>query len=129
MLALDNRLETAGTCSRARLWGVAWSAVLPCALLALVAACSRPDLGAAEPQKVTGKASSGKVGIPYPNAEQPVDSAKRLSRAPSDTTIEDLLKGQTGFCTGVPVPAATLRPDTALGSVPAATPVYCPFPR
>jgi hypothetical protein len=128
MLALDNRLETGGTRSRARLWAVAWSVVLPCALLALVAACSRPDLGAAEPQKVTGEASSGQVGRAYPSAE-PVDSAKRRSRAPSDTTIEDLLKGQTGFCTGVPVPAATLRPDTALGSVPAATPVYCPFPR
>ena len=128
MLALDNRLETGGSRSRARLLGVTWSPVLPCALLALVAACSRPDLGAAEPQKVSSKASSGQVGRAYPSAE-PVDSAKRLSRAPSDTTIEDLLKGQTGFCTGVPVPAATLRPDTALGSVPAATPVYCPFPR
>ena len=126
MLALDNRLETGGSLSRAKLLGVAWSALLPCALLALVAACSRPDLGAAEPKKVTGKASSDQVGSAYPSAE-PVDSASRLSRAPSDTTIEDLLKAQTGYCKGVPM--ASLLPDTGLAPAPAATPAWCPFPR
>ena len=122
MLSVGNRLETVGARWSGRR-GVAW-AIVPCVMLALTTACSRLDLGAAEPRKALGKATSSKPGLAH-SSKEVGDSA----RSPSDTTIEDLLKGQTGFCTGVPVPAATLRPDTALGSVPAATPVYCPFPR
>ena len=127
MLFVDNRLEAVGARRWGRRGGVAW-AIVPCVMLALATACSRPDLGAAEPKKVLGKATSSKPVLGHSSTVLG-DSAKPLARSPSDTTIEDLLKGQTEFCTGVPVPAATMTPDTALASAPAATPVYCPFPK
>ena len=121
----DNWLGTVGTDWSGRLYRVGRWAIVPFVVFPLASACSRSDLGAAEPKGGSGKATSGQVGRAYPSAEGG-DSAK-LARPQSDKSIEELLDAPTGVCKGVP--AATLRPDTGLAPVPAATPAYCPFPR
>ena len=105
-----------------RIWRIACLAIM-----SLAAACSRSDLNAAQPEPGKGR-ETGVPGAGH-SAVGTTAAANQPAASVADTTIEQLLKGPSEVCSGTPVPTATAQPDTGLGPVPAATPVYCPFPK
>ena len=121
MLPIDNRLESVGARWCGRVCRGAWWSIVP-----LFVACSRPNLDAAQTDRF-GRTKTPAVSHTVGSRIDESAAARRPARSLPDSTIDQLLRDSGATCSGTP--AATLRPDTGLTRVPAATPAFCPFPR